>query len=57
MTLTAPGCPVAGEIVRWVKEAVDAVEGVAETSVRLVFDPPWDQSKMSEEARLELGLM
>jgi FeS assembly SUF system protein len=56
MTLTAPGCPVAGEMVGWVKKAVDCLEGVAETKVNLVFDPPWDQSRMSEEAKLELGL-
>jgi FeS assembly SUF system protein len=56
MTLTAPGCPVAGEMVGWVKAAVSGVEGVAEAKVTLVFDPPWDQSRMSEEAKLELGL-
>jgi FeS assembly SUF system protein len=56
MTLTAPGCPVASEILGWVKTAVNRVEGVTETKVNLVFDPPWDQSRMSEEARLELGL-
>ena len=57
MTLTAPGCPVAGEMLSWVKQAVSAVEGVAEVRVSLVFDPPWDKSKMSEEVRLELGLI
>jgi metal-sulfur cluster biosynthetic enzyme len=56
MTLTAPGCPVAGEMLGWVKTAVNGVAGVAETNVNLVFDPPWDQSNMSEEAKLELGL-
>lgn len=56
MTLTAPGCPVAGEMLGWVKTAVSNVEGVTETIVNLVFDPPWDQSRMSEEAKLELGL-
>ncbi len=56
MTLTAPGCPVAGEMLGWVKTAVSGVEGVTETIVNLVFDPPWDQSQMSEEAKLELGL-
>ena len=56
MTLTAPGCPVAGEMLGWVKTAVSAVEGVVEARVNLVFDPPWDQSRMSEEAKLELGL-
>ena len=56
MTLTALGCPVAGEMLSWVKTAVNGVTGVADTKVNLVFDPPWDQSNMSEEAKLELGL-
>jgi FeS assembly SUF system protein len=57
MTLTAPGCPVAGEMLNWVRDAVSAVAGVDRVEVRLVFEPPWDQSKMSEEAKLELGLL
>ena len=57
MTLTAPGCPVASEIVRSVDEAVNAVPGVSKVDITLVFDPPWDQSKMSDEAKLELGLL
>ncbi len=57
MTLTAPGCPVAGEMPGWVEKAVSDVEGVNDVKVNLVFDPPWDASKMSEEARLELGMM
>jgi FeS assembly SUF system protein len=57
MTLTALGCPVAGEMMSWVEKAVGAVGGVADVKVNLVFDPPWDQSKMSEETQLELGLM
>ncbi|MBD8893312.1 iron-sulfur cluster assembly protein [Roseibium litorale] len=57
MTLTAPGCPVAGEIVGWVQKAVNDVSGIDAVVVRLVFDPPWDQSKMTEEAKLELGFM
>jgi FeS assembly SUF system protein len=57
MTLTAPGCPVAGEMMGWVEKAVGSLEGVADVKVNLVFDPPWDQSKMSEETQLELGLM
>ncbi|TCT07881.1 DUF59 domain-containing protein [Aquabacter spiritensis] len=57
MTLTAPGCPVAGEMLNWVSEAVSAVSGVAGVEVRLVFDPPWDSSNMSEDVRLELGLL
>ncbi|HLG79812.1 MAG TPA: DUF59 domain-containing protein [Bradyrhizobium sp.] len=57
MTLTAPGCPVAGEMVSWVQKAVDDVDGVTKAEVRLVFDPPWDKSRMSDEVRLELGLL
>jgi len=56
MTLTAPGCPVAGEMLNWVRHAVNGVDGVDHVTVKLVFDPPWEQSKMSEEAKLELGL-
>jgi FeS assembly SUF system protein len=57
MTLTAPGCPVANEMVSWVRNAVNAVEGIGDVKVNLVFDPPWDRSKMSEEVQLELGLV
>ena len=57
MTLTAPGCPVAGEMPGWVEDAVGGVNGVGPVSANLVFDPPWDPSRMSDEARLELGLM
>jgi FeS assembly SUF system protein len=57
MTLTAPGCPVAGEMVRWVEDAVRSVEGVEIVKVNLVFDPPWDKSRMSEDVQLELGLI
>jgi FeS assembly SUF system protein len=56
MTLTAPGCPVAGEMPIWVENAVNAVPGVAGTTVTIVFDPPWDQSRMSDEAKLALGM-
>jgi FeS assembly SUF system protein len=55
MTLTAPGCPVAGELVSMVQRAVLGIGGVSLVNVNLVFDPPWDQSKMSEAAKLELG--
>jgi len=55
MTLTAPGCPVAGEMVGMTKKAVDAVGGVASVKINLVFDPPWHQSMMTDEAKLELG--
>ena len=56
MTLTAPGCPVAGEMPRMVERAVSVVDGVDEVTVDLVFDPPWEPSRMSEAARLELGM-
>jgi FeS assembly SUF system protein len=56
MTLTAPGCPVAGEMPIWVENAVSAVPGVAGTTVNLTFDPPWDMSRMSDEARLALNM-
>ncbi len=54
MTLTAPGCPVAGEMPGWVENAVAAVPGVKGARVNMVFDPPWDPSRMSEEARVAL---
>ena len=56
MTLTAPGCPVAGDMPGWVENAVSTVEGVKEVKVNLVFDPPWDPSRMSEEARGALNM-
>ncbi|MCB1535198.1 MAG: SUF system Fe-S cluster assembly protein [Rhodoblastus sp.] len=56
MTLTAPGCPVAGEMPQWVENAVSIVPGVAGAKVNMVFDPPWDQSRMSEEARVALDM-
>jgi len=56
MTLTAPGCPVAGEMPIWVENAVNSVPGVATTQVTLTFDPPWDKDRMSNEARLALNL-
>jgi FeS assembly SUF system protein len=54
MTLTAPGCPVAGEMPGWVENAVSLVPGVGNVTVNMVFDPPWDQSRMSDEARVAL---
>jgi len=57
MTLTAPGCPVAGEMPVWVENAVASVPGIREVRVNLTFDPPWEPSKMSDEAKLELGWM
>jgi len=56
MTLTAPGCPVAGEMPLWVENAVGVVPGVAGVTVNMVFDPPWDQSRMSDEARVALDM-
>jgi FeS assembly SUF system protein len=56
MTLTAPGCPVAGEMPIWVKNAVSAVPGVSDVKVNMVFKPPWDQSRMSDEARVALDM-
>jgi len=56
MTLTAPACPVAGEMPKWVEDAVTAVPGVSGVKVGMVFDPPWDQSRMSDEARVALDM-
>jgi FeS assembly SUF system protein len=56
MTLTAPGCPVAGELPGWVETAVGTVPGVLDVNVAMVFDPPWDQSHMSDEARVALDM-
>ncbi|WP_131117290.1 SUF system Fe-S cluster assembly protein [Lichenihabitans psoromatis] len=56
MTLTAPACPVAGEMPGWVETAVAGVPGVAGAKVSMVFDPPWDQSRMSDEARVALDM-
>jgi len=56
MTLTAPGCPVAGEMPVWVENAVNAVPGVSGTKVNLTFDPPWDKDRMSDEAKLALNM-
>jgi FeS assembly SUF system protein len=57
MSLTAPGCPVAGEMPGWVADAVNAVEGVRQVDVHLVWEPPWGMDMMSDEARLELGFI
>ena len=57
MTLTAPGCPVAGEMPGWVSDAVESVPGVNSVQVAMTFDPPWGMEMMSDEARLELGFM
>ncbi|WP_280992067.1 SUF system Fe-S cluster assembly protein [Ochrobactrum sp. 19YEA23] len=55
MTLTAPGCPVAGEMPGWVENAVSAVEGVSMVEVSMTFDPPWTADRMSEEAQVAVG--
>ena len=57
MTLTAPGCPVAGEMPGWVVEAIEPIAGVKEVNVELTWEPPWGMEMMSDEARLELGFM
>ena len=56
MTLTAPGCPVAGEMPGWVENAVASVEGVGHVEVTMTFDPPWTPDRMSEEAQIAVGL-
>jgi FeS assembly SUF system protein len=57
MTLTAPGCPVAGDIIMEVDNKVRTIEGVTDVNVMLSFDPPWNREMMSEEAKLELGFL
>jgi FeS assembly SUF system protein len=57
MSLTAPGCPVAGEMPGWVADAVEPIPGVKQVDVHLVWEPPWGMDMMSDEARLELGFM
>jgi FeS assembly SUF system protein len=57
MTLTAPGCPVAGSMPDMVKDAVGAVESIGNIDVELIWDPPWDRSRMSETAQLALGMI
>ncbi len=57
MTLTAPGCPVAGDMPGWVADAVEPLEGVKQVDVALTWEPPWGMDMMSDEARLELGFM
>ena len=57
MTLTAPGCPVAGEMPEWVREACQQVKGVRRVEVAMTFEPPWTPDRMSDEARLELNML
>jgi FeS assembly SUF system protein len=56
MTLTAPGCPSAQELPEQVRDAILAVPGVATCDVEVVWDPPWDQTRMTEDARLALNM-
>ncbi len=56
MTLTAPGCPVAGEMPGMVQSALEGVEGIGEVTVNMTFEPPWTPERMSEEAKLELNM-
>ncbi|PIE06933.1 MAG: SUF system Fe-S cluster assembly protein [Rhodobacterales bacterium] len=57
MTLTAPGCPVAGDMPGWLQEAIGTVPGVSQVNVEITWDPPWGMDMMSDDARLELGFM
>lgn len=57
MTLTAPGCPLADEIMAEVNEKLTAIDGIKKVAVSLVFDPPWSMAMLSEEAKLELGFL
>jgi len=57
MTLTAPGCPVADDIVAEIKQKMELVDEVKEATINLVFDPPWSMEMMTEEAKLELGML
>jgi FeS assembly SUF system protein len=57
MSLTAPGCPVAGEMPGWVADAIEPIAGVKHVDVELIWEPPWGMEMMSDEARLELGFM
>lgn len=57
MTLTAPGCPVAGEMPGMVQSALETVEGIGKVEVNMTFDPPWSPERMSEEAKLELNMI
>ena len=57
MTLTAPGCPVAGEMPGWVSDAIEPIAGIRKVDVELIWEPPWGMDMMSDEAKLELGFM
>jgi len=57
MTLTAPNCPMADMLIEEIHHKVKDIEGIEDAEIKLTFDPPWDQSMLSDEARLELGLL
>ena len=57
MTLTTPNCPIADDIIAEVQHKIESIQGVTEVNLKLTFDPPWDESKLTEEAKLELGLL
>jgi FeS assembly SUF system protein len=57
MTLTSPNCPMAGQLLKEIEQKVEAIDGIGSFNLKLTFDPPWDQSMLSEEAKLELGLL
>ena len=57
MTLTAPGCPVAGEMPGWLADAIEPIAGVKQVNVEITWEPQWGMDMMSDEARLELGFM
>ena len=57
MTLTAPGCPVAGEMPGWVVDAIEPIAGIKKVDVELIWEPPWGMDMMSDEAKLELGFI
>jgi FeS assembly SUF system protein len=57
MTLTAPGCPVAGDMPGWLAEAIEPLPGVRQVNVQLTWEPPWGMDMMTDEAKLELGFM
>lgn len=57
MTLTAPNCPMADELLNEVETRINNIHGVKSAKIKLVFDPPWDKSMLSDEAKLELGLL
>jgi FeS assembly SUF system protein len=57
MTLTTPNCPIADDIIAEVQQKLEGIQGVASVNLKLTFDPPWDESMLTEEARLELGLL